>query len=420
LTKRIVVTSLIGSVIERYDVFLYALVAGIIMNKYYFPTSDPFISTILAYSSVLIGYIARPLGALVFGHFGDKIGRKNMLIVTILVTGIATVCMGLLPNYYSIGIIAPIMLCVFRFLQGFGLGGEWGGATLMTYESVDKSKRGLYCGLVQGGLPMGMCLSSGIVSFLMFILSPEQYTSWGWRISFLFSAVLVAIGIWARFGMPESKEFKELKENRKVVKVPIKELFKQNTREVILGIMARHVEGVIYSVYGIWIVNYLTNLKVAKIDAVFCVTVSAIVMSFCLPMFGYISDKIGLKKVYIYGCLASAVLIYPTLFLIQNFTSNPSVIWTLVAIPFGILYSAIFGTQSTIFCGLFPTQTRYTGISFVYQFSAILSSGLTPIICVVLYQYFNSVLPISLYVIFSALMSAYAVYKMKLNTKEEY
>src|SRR5580692_8271879 len=233
LLRRVVYASLIGATVEWYDFFLYGVVAGIVFNKLYFPVEDPVISTMLAYTTFAVGFVTRPLGGVIFGHFGDRLGRKSMLVLTLMIMGIATFLIGLVPTYNQIGIWAPIILLLLRVLQGIGLGGEWGGAVLMTYEYAKPEARGFYASLPQIGLSIGLCLASGVVALLSYALTNEQFLAWGWRLAFVLSFVLVLIGLYIRWNIMETPEFAKLKEDRAEVKVPFASMVAEYPRETV-------------------------------------------------------------------------------------------------------------------------------------------------------------------------------------------
>ena len=215
MLKKVAAASIIGATIEWYDFFLYGVVAGLVFNKLYFPTGDPFISTMLAYTTFAVGFLTRPLGGIIFGHFGDKLGRKSMLVLTLMIMGGSTVLIGCVPTFDQIGIAAPILLLVLRIIQGIGLGGEWGGAVLMTFEYAPKEERGFYASLPQIGLSLGLCLASGVVGLLSFLLTEAQFYAWGWRIAFLLSIVMLGVGSYIRLNVKETPEFAKIKEENK-------------------------------------------------------------------------------------------------------------------------------------------------------------------------------------------------------------
>jgi metabolite-proton symporter len=409
LLKRVVVASLIGATVEWYDFFLYGVVAGIVFNQLYFPTGDPVISTLLAYTTFAVGFVTRPLGGIIFGHFGDRIGRKSMLVLTLMIMGVATFLIGLVPTYAQIGIWAPIILLLLRILQGIGLGGEWGGAVLMTYEYAAPEKRGFYASLPQIGLSIGLCLASGVVALLSYSLTNEQFLAWGWRVAFVLSFVLVLIGLYIRLNIMETPEFAKLKESRSEVKVPFATMIKDYPREIIAGMGARYIDGVFFNIFGVYSIAYLTSqLKIPRTEALLGVCTAALLMCLFIPYFGRVSDRIGRTKTYFWGSLLTGFSALPAFYVWMNHPEQPILVWAALIIPFAILYASVYGPEAALFCDLFGPQVRYTGISFVYQFSGIFASGLTPIIATYLVQSYagNAGWAIASYCVFAGVVSA--------------
>ena len=404
--RRVVIASVLGATIEWYDFFLYGAVAGIVFNKLFFPANDPVVSILLAYVAFAIGFIARPLGGIVFGHFGDRIGRKSMLVLTLMIMGIATVLIGCLPTYSQIGIAAPIMLVLLRILQGIGLGGEWGGAVLMAYEYAPPGKRGFYASLPQIGLAIGLCLSSGVVALLSGL--PEaDFLAWGWRVAFIASIVLVLIGLYVRLRILETPEFQRVKEQRQEVVLPFAEMLRKYPVNVLLGMGARYIDGVFFNVFAVFSIAYLTTLapgKVSRPTALWGVSLAALVMIFTIPLFGKLSDIWGRPKTYAVGSLLLALVAYPAFYFLGS--GDVVLIYAALIIPFGIIYAMCYGPEAALFADLFDPRVRYTGISFVYQFSGIFASGITPIIATYLLEA-NGKQPwyIIAYVVFAAVVS---------------
>jgi len=375
---KVAVASTVGTTIEWYDFFLYGVVAPIVLNKLFFPNYDPVVGTLLAYATFFVGFLSRPIGGVIFGHYGDRIGRKTVLVLTILIMGVATFLIGLLPTYESIGVWAPILLLVLRIFQGIGIGGEWGGAVLMTVEHSPAGRRGFYGSWPQIGVPAGLLLSSGMVYLLSF-LPESDFFGWGWRISFLISAVLVGIGLYIRLKIMETPAFMRVQQTQKIAHVPVFELFSTHGWNTLLGLGARYIEGVTFNIFGVFIIAYVTNaLQLPRQTALAGVMIASALMIVMLPVYGSISDRIGRRRMFAIAGLLIGILAFPSFWLMQ--TKVPELIWLAIAVPFALVYPAVYGPQAALFSELFDTRVRYTGISFVYQFSGIYASGLTPII----------------------------------------
>lgn len=303
--RKVVFASVIGATIEWYDFFLYGIIAGTVFNQLYFPGADPLVSLMLAYATFAVGFVARPLGGVIFGHFGDRVGRKSMLVITLMLMGVATFLIGVLPTYESIGIWAPILLLVLRVAQGFGVGGEWGGSVLMTFEYAEPKKRGLYGSLPQIGLAIGLCLGSGVVGLLSWVLSEAQFMAWGWRIAFLLSATLIGVGLYIRLRIMETPEFARLKSSRKQIRLPFVEMLRRRPKNVLLGMGARYIDGVVFNIYAVFAIAYLTTtLELTRTTALVGVFGAAVVMIFFIPLFGALSDRFGRRLVYGVGSVA--------------------------------------------------------------------------------------------------------------------
>lgn len=406
--RRVVVSAIVGATIEWYDFFLYGVVAGIVFNKLYFPGSDPVVSTLLAYSTFAVGFVTRPFGGVIFGHFGDRIGRKTMLVMTLMIMGIATFLIGLVPTYAQIGVAAPILLLVLRVLQGIGLGGEWGGAVLMTYEYAPEGRRGFYASLPQIGLAIGLCLSSGMVALLSSVLTDEQFLAWGWRIAFLVSGLMVTVGIYIRLNVQETPEFAAVKAKNAELQIPFFDLMKRYPGNVLKGMGARYIDGVFFNIFAVFVIGYLaTNLKISRTEALLGVMGAALIMCFTIPFFGALSDRVGRAKVYMWGSILTALTAFPAFWLMTHADGNMPMIWLAIAVPLGVVYASVYGPEAALFCDLFDAKVRYSGISFVYQFSGIFASGITPIIATALLKSGGGApWQICAYVLFAGIVSA--------------
>ena len=374
--------SAIGTTIEWYDFFLYGTVTPIVLNKLFFPNFDPLVGTLLAYTTFFVGFISRPIGGVIFGHYGDRIGRKTVLILTLLIMGIATFLIGFLPSYASLGVWAPLLLLVLRVFQGIGIGGEWGGAVLMAVEHSPEGRRGFYGTWPQFGVPAGLLISAAVVYVLSY-LPESSFFAYGWRIAFWVSAVLVVIGLYIRLKILETPAFTRIQETQKIVHVPVLEMFQTHGWNTVLGLGARYIEGVTFNIFGVYIIAYLTGaLQVSRQTALAGVMISSAFMIVALPIFGKLSDRIGRRRLFAIAGILIGLLSFPAFMLMV--TMEPLLIWIAITIPFGIIFAAVYGPEAALFSELFDTRVRYTGISFVYQFSGIFASGLTPIIATAL------------------------------------
>ena len=410
---KIAFASAIGATIEWYDFFLYGVVAGLVFNKLFFPAFDPVVGTILAYATFAVGFIARPLGGIIFGHYGDRIGRKTVLILTLLIMGVSTFLIGFLPTYGSIGIWAPILLLLLRVFQGIGIGGEWGGAVLMAFEHAPEGKRGFYASWPQIGVPAGLLLSAGVVALLSYI-SDAHFLLWGWRVAFLISAALVVVGLYIRLKIMETPDFARMMKEGGAAKIPFFELFRTSTRGVVLGCAARYIEGVTFNLLGVFIITYATTaLHLPRQMALLGVIIASAINLVAVPLCGLLSDRIGRRTLYGVGAAGMAVLVFPAFWLM---TAHPQPVWVWLAIivPFCTAYPALYGTQAALFSELFAPRVRYSGISFCYQFSGIFASGLTPLIATALLAW-NGGQPwlICLYTVIAAIISLVAVIAMR-------
>ena len=383
--RRVVTSALVGATIEWYDFFLYGVVAGIVFNKLYFPGTDPVVATLLAYTTFAVGFVTRPLGGVIFGHFGDRIGRKTMLVITLMIMGVATFLIGLVPTYAQIGVAAPLLLLFLRILQGIGLGGEWGGAVLMAYEYAPPGKRGFYASLPQIGLAIGLCMASGVVALLSSLLTDAQFLSWGWRVAFLISGVLVVVGMWIRLNVQETPEFAAVKAKNAELAIPFMDMIRRYPANVLKGMGARYIDGVFFNIFAVFSIGYLVStVKISRTEALLGVMAAALVMIFTIPFFGKLSDRYGRPKVFMWGSLALAVAAFPAFWLMTHSGGNVLLVWLSIVVPFGLIYPAVYGPEAALFCDLFDAKVRYTGISFVYQFSGIFASGITPIVATAL------------------------------------
>ena len=382
--RKVALASAVGTTIEWYDFFLYNTFAALVFNKLFFPSFDPLVGTMLAFTTALVGFIARPVSGIIFGHFGDRLGRKKMLILTLLIMGIGTFLIGLLPTYDSIGVWAPVLLLVLRICQGVGVGGEWGGAVLMAVEHAPTGRRGFYGSWPQIGVPAGLALATGMVALLTQLPGDMFMQGW-WRVAFLISLLLVAIGIYIRLKIMETPAFQRVQATQTVSRVPFVDLMRQHWKQVLLGMGCRYIEGVTFNIYGVFVIAYIvTALKMPRTTALLAVTAASVVMIFFIPVFGRLSDQLGRKRVFGFAAALTGLLAFPAFWTMSNAGGNGLLVALAIIVPFGIVYAAVYGPIAALFSELFDTRVRYSGISFVYQFSGIFASGLTPIIATAL------------------------------------
>jgi len=405
---RVVGASLIGTTIEWYDFFLYTSAAALVFNKLFFPTADPLTGTLLAFLTYAIGFLARPVGGLLFGHFGDKIGRKQLLVVSLLLMGGSTFAMGLLPTYASIGIAAPILLTTLRLVQGFALGGEWGGAVLIVSEHGDDKRRGFWASWPQCGAPGGNLLATAVLAILAAVQTDEAFLSYGWRIPFLLSGVLVMIGLWIRLTVSESPVFLAAQAKAETrTHAPVVEVFRDSWRRVLITIGARMAENVSYYVITAFILVYVTTgLGLTKGVGLNAVLIGSAVHFVSIPLWGALSDRIGRRPVYLFGAVGMAV--WSFVFFAMLNTKSPGVI--ILAATIGlVLHGAMYGPQAAFFSEQFPTRVRYTGMSVGSQLSSIAAGAVAPLIAVALFKAYGSTVPVSLYVVAMCLITTIAV-----------
>ena len=395
--RRVIVASLIGTSLEWYDFFIYGTAAALVFNKLFFPSFEPLVGTLLAFATYAVGFIARPLGGVVFGHYGDKLGRKNVLVVTLLMMGIATFAIGLMPTHATIGVWAPIVLVALRFVQGLGLGGEWGGAVLMTLESGDDRRRGLNASWPQVGVPIGLLLANGVLSLMGAITSDAAFLSWGWRVPFLLSGLLVIVGLWIRLSIAESPLFQAVEAEDTKARTPIVEVLRTYPRQVLLAIGARVGVDVAFYTFVLFITTYITTyLELPRSYALNAVLVAAAVQVFLIPWFGHLSDRFGRRPVYLFGAVGAAVWVFVFFALIDTGSFLLILLATVLSLVF---HAAMYGPQASFIAEMFPTRVRYTGASMGYQLAGILGGALAPIISVALLDRFDTSLVVSLYVV---------------------
>ena len=407
---KVATASLIGTAIEWYDFFLYGTAAALIFNKLFFPTFDPWIGTLLAFATYALGFVARPLGGIVFGHYGDTIGRKTMLYLTLFIMGVATAVIGLLPTYETLGAWAAVLLVACRLFQGFGLGGEWGGAVLMAVEHAPEDRRGFYGSWPQLGAPLGLVLGTLVFSIVSATMSNADFLAWGWRLPFLFSIVLVIVGLWIRFTLAESPEFQKVKDAKQEAKMPIIEAIRMYPKNILLAMGARFAENGFFYIYATFVLAYATQaLGMNRQDILNGVLIGALFETATIPAFGALSDALGRRPVYVFGAVFSALMSFPLFMLLG--TKTPELAWIAIVLGLAVGHAAMYGPQASFFAELFGTKVRYSGVSLGYNLASIFAGALSPLIATSLMAaYKPQTWPISVYMIILAVITVVSVY----------
>jgi MFS family permease len=401
--RRAVIASTVGTTIEWYDFLLYGVVTGLVFGKVYFPGTDPLVSALQAFGVFFIGFAARPIGAVVFGHYGDRIGRKATLIITLLITGIATAAVGLVPSYNTIGIWGGIILTFLRVIQGIGVGGEWGGSVLLAMEWARTNKnRGFIASWPQLGAPAGTGLA--YIAVLLFSwLSGDQFLTWGWRIPFLLSIVMVGVGLWMRLGILETPAFQRILAENKVERAPTIEVLRRQPREVVLAAFLRLAEQSPGYIFNAFVFTYGTTVLGASRNLLLSALIVATALGLIwVPIAGALSDRIGRKQMYIIGCVFVALFTFVYFALLG--TKVPGLIFLAVALSF-VPVMTMYGPEAALIAEAFTPRLRYSGASIGYQFASIIAGGPAPFISTWLFASYHSTIPISIYVVICAVIS---------------
>ncbi|MEV4296937.1 MFS transporter [Microbispora rosea] len=405
---KVVGASLIGTTIEWYDFFLYGSAAALVFNKLFFPTEDELTGTLLAFLTYAVGFVARPLGGLVFGHYGDRLGRKRLLVISLLMMGGSTFLIGCLPTYAALGAGAPLLLTLLRLVQGFALGGEWGGAVLLVSEHGDPRNRGFWASWPQAGAPGGNLIATGVLALLAAVQSEEAFLAWGWRIAFLLSGVLVLIGLWIRLTVAESPVFQQALERQEPApQAPIVGVLRHHWRDVLVAMGARMAENVSYYVITAFVLVYgTTTAGLPKGTVLNAVLIGSAIHFVTIPLWGALSDRIGRRPVYLLG--AAAVGLWAFAFFPLIDTKNFALVTVAVTVGL-VLHGAMYGPQAAFFSELFATRMRYSGVSIGYQLASIAAGGVAPLIAVALLDAYGSSVPVSVYVVAAAILTIIAV-----------
>jgi MHS family shikimate/dehydroshikimate transporter-like MFS transporter len=375
--RRVALASMIGTSIEWYDFFVFGTASALVFGRLFFPTFSELAGTLAAFASFAVGFVARPVGGLVFGHFGDRIGRKTMLVLTLTMMGVATFLMGLMPTYAVIGVWAPILMVALRFVQGLAVGGEWGGAVLMATEHSGGKRRGFFGSFAQVGSAVGGLMSTGM--FLLVQQLPEDdFVSWGWRVPFLISIVLVFVGLFIRLRIMESPVFAQIKETRRVAKIPVIDLLRFDTRNVLLAAGMYLAHGTLFYAMTVYTLAYTTReYGLSQNIYLIGVTVAGAIQCLTIPLYGALSDKVGRRPVIIFGTLFIVAFAIPLNFMI---TSQVAVLtWLAVVIGICVGHNAVYSPSAALYSEMFPAHVRYSGASLGYQLGGAIA-GFVPLI----------------------------------------
>ena len=405
--RLVALASFIGTTIEWYDFFLYGTFAALVFNRLFFPTFDPLMGTLAAFATYAIGFVARPVGGIVIGHFGDKVGRKSMLVLTLVIMGVATFLIGLLPTYETIGPWAAVLLIVLRMAQGFGVGGEWGGAVLMAVEHAPAGQRGFYGSWPQVGVPAGLLMANAVFLLVSSQLSDEQFLAWGWRIPFLISILLVVVGMVIRVRILETPAFEKAREQTGEVRQPLLEVLKRHPKEVVLAMGARFAENGAFYIYSAFVLVYATQ-QVGMPQSVVLngILLGSALELIAIPVFGALSDRVGRRPVYLFGAVVTGLFAFPLFWLLD--TGSPGYVWLALIIAFVFSHAAMYGPQGAFLSELFGTRVRYSGASLGTQLASVFAGGLAPLIATWLLPNYGTG-AVALYVIGMSVVTIVAV-----------
>jgi MFS family permease len=415
--RRAVLASTIGTAIEWYDFFLYSTVTGLVFARLYFPRADPFVGTLEAFGVYAVGFVARPIGAAIFGHYGDRLGRKAALITTLLLMGSATFLVALVPGYDRIGIWGGVLLTILRFVQGIGVGGEWGGSVLLAMEWAQTNRhRGFIASWPQFGVPAGLFLSNLAVLALSAV-SGEHFAAWGWRVPFLFSIVLVAVGLYIRLGILETPVFARLVAERRIERAPVIEVLRRQPREIVLTALCRMAEQAPFYVFTAFVFAYGTGVLHLKRDFLLMAVLAAAMLSFVsIPFFGHLSDRFGRKRVYMLGAAATGVFGFIYFALLD--TRVPALVVLAIVLSL-IPHDMMYGPQAALIAESFPGRLRYSGASLGYQLSSVIAGGPAPLIASSLVSRDHSAWGVALFIFGCAIISLIATAMLKDRTNQD-
>ncbi|SFJ78694.1 MFS transporter [Amycolatopsis sacchari] len=405
--RRAFVASLSGTSLEWYDFAAYSVAAATVFGHQFFPAGDPLVGTMAAFSTYAVGYLSRPLGGFVFGRLGDVLGRKRVLVSTLLLTGVATFLIGVLPTYQNVGALAAVLLVLLRFAQGVGIGGEWGGAVLLSSEFGDPAKRGFWSSAAQVGPPAGNLLANGVLALLSAVLTEAQFESWGWRVAFLLSGALVAFGLWIRMKLEETPVFRRIAESGERPRAPISEVFKYERRGLLAAIFVRVCPDVLYALFTVFVLTYMTQeLHMSRGQGLTAVMIGSAGQLVLMPAFGALSDRVDRRRLYLVATVAAAA--WPFVFFpLVSTRSFPAVLLGVVVAL--VIHAALYGPQAALVTEQFSERLRYTGSSLAYTLAGIIGGALAPLLFTSLLAGFGTWLALALYVLVAGVVSVIGV-----------
>ena len=400
--RRAVVASAVGTTIEWYDFFLYNTAAALVFPALFFPGESEFAGVLAAFGTQFVGFAARPIGAAIFGHYGDRIGRKVTLVATLLLMGLSTIVIGVLPGYATIGVAAPILLVLMRVAQGLGVGGEWGGSVLLAMEWGHGDRRGLFASWPQFGVPMGLLLSTGVATLFSALTGPA-FLTWGWRVPFLLSAVLIGVGLWVRLRVVESPDFARVRAERAVVRQPVLEVIRTQWRDILLSALVRLSEQAPFYLFTSFVLTYVTKqIKLGRNEVLLFTMVAAAVALVAVPLFGHLSDRIGRRRMYAIGIVLVGLFAFPYFLLLNTAVG----LLVLLAIVLSLVFHAMqYGPQAALIAEVFGTNVRYSGAGLGYQLASVIAGGPAPLIAAYILNATGSSVGISWYIVICCLVS---------------
>ncbi|HEY0448403.1 MFS transporter [Actinophytocola sp.] len=406
--RRAYAASLSGTALEYYDFAAYSVAAATVFGDLFFPSGDDLVGTMAAFSTYAVGYLARPLGGFVFGRLGDVIGRKKVLVHTLLLAGIATFLIGLLPTHAAIGGLAAVLLVVLRLAQGVAVGGEWGGAVLLSSEYGDPRRRGFWASAAQIGPPAGTLLANGVLALLSGMLSEDAFLSWGWRVAFLLSAVLVAFGLWIRLRLEETPVFRQIAERGERPSAPVSEVVGRERRALFAGILVRVCPDVVYSLFTVFMLTYITKeLDMSRSQGSTAVMIGSALQLVLMPAFGALSDRVNRRRLYLYGTIAAAVWPFVFFPMIGGRSFLLLVVGTVVALA---IHAMLYGPQAALITEQFSPRLRYTGSSLAYTLAGVIGGAPAPLVCAALLVWFDSWWILGVYVVLAAILTGIGIW----------